>query len=228
MSIRFKINPFTQSLDRVDDSSLDIDGNAIIDAAESLDDGQGNTATAANVKDAVTKKHTQNSDTKLAEGTANEVTAANAKDAIDKKHTQNTDNKLDNGGVNEISASIMKKANIEFIIDGGGSAITTGIKGDIVIPYNCTITSVTLLADLSGNIVIDIWKDTYTNFAPTVADTITASAKPTLSVGIKYQDSTLTGWTKSLTEGDILRINVDSCATMTRCALILAVTKSAS
>ena len=253
---KFKINPFTQSLDRVDDSTLDEDGNAIIDKAESLDDGAGNTATAANVKDAVTKKHTQGTDQGLDTGGANAVTATQAKagythstvshapsdavalatvkadsdvaDAISKKHSQNTDTKLDNGGANEVSASIIKKANIEFIIDGGGSAIATGIKGDIVIPYNCTITGVTLLADLSGNIVIDIWKDVYAQFAPTVADTITASAKPTLSGAIKYQDATLTGWTKSLSEGDILRINVDSCATITRCVLVLSVTKSAS
>ena len=32
----------------------------------------------------------------------------------------------------------------------------------------------------SGSIVIDVWKDTYANFPPIVADTITASAKPTL------------------------------------------------
>ena len=114
---------------------------------------------------------------------------------------------------------------LTFVIDGGGSAITTGIKGDIEVPFACTINQVTLLADQSGSIVIDIWKDTYANYPPTVADTITASAKPTISAATKSQDSTLTGWTTSITAGDILRFNVDSAATITRVTVSLRVTK---
>lgn len=115
---------------------------------------------------------------------------------------------------------------LEFIIDGGGSAITTGIKGDLEIPFNCTIERVTLLADQSGSIVIDIWKDTYANFPPTVADTITAAAKPTISTATKAQDSTLTDWTTTIAEGNILRFNVDSITTITRVTLSLKVRKT--
>jgi len=115
---------------------------------------------------------------------------------------------------------------IPLIIDGSGSVITTGIKGDLEIPFDCTINRVTLLADQSGSIVIDIWKDTYANYPPTVADTITASAKPTLSTADKSQDSTLTGWTTTITAGDTLRFNVDSIATITRVLLSLKVTKT--
>lgn len=117
-------------------------------------------------------------------------------------------------------------AAITLIIDGGGLAITTGIKGDLMIPFNCTINSVTLLADQSGSIVVDIWKDTYANYPPTGADSITASAKPTISSTTKSQDTTLTGWTTGITAGDTLRFNVDSITTLTRVALILKVTKT--
>ena len=119
-----------------------------------------------------------------------------------------------------------KIADLCFVIDGGGSAIATGVKGDLEIPFACTINRATLLADQSGSIVIDIWKDGYANYPPTVADTITASAKPTLSGAAKSQDSTLTGWTTSISAGDILRFNVDSAATLTRVTLSLKVTKS--
>ncbi|CAB4172862.1 hypothetical protein UFOVP1476_35 [uncultured Caudovirales phage] len=115
---------------------------------------------------------------------------------------------------------------INVIIDGGGAAITTGVKADLLIPYACTITAARLLADQSGSIVVDIWKDTYANFPPTVADTVTASAKPTLSSAQKYQDTTLTGWTTSLAAGDYLRINVDSVTTVTRVTLALTITAS--
>lgn len=115
---------------------------------------------------------------------------------------------------------------VAFVIDGGGSAITTGIKGDLRIPYGCTINSATLLADQSGSIVIDIWKDTLANYPPTVADTITASAKPTLSTATNVTDTTLTGWTTAVTAGDTLRFNVDSITTCTRVFVGLKVTKT--
>ena len=117
------------------------------------------------------------------------------------------------------------EAAIIYVIDGGGSAITTGVKGDLYIPFICNITEVTLLADQSGSIVIDIWKDTYGNFAPTVADTIVASAKPTIAVGIKSQDNTLTGWNKTIEAGDSLRFNVDSITSVTRLTICLKVTR---
>ena len=107
----------------------------------------------------------------------------------------------------------------------GGSAITTGVKADLEIPWNATITSSTLVCDQSGSIVLDLWRDTYANYPATVADTITASAKPTLSAATKAQNTTLTGWTTALTAGDILRVNVDSAATVTRCTLSLQVAK---
>lgn len=117
-------------------------------------------------------------------------------------------------------------ADITFIIDGGGSAITTGEKGHLEIPFACTIQQVTTLADQSGSIVVDIWKDTYANFPPTDADSITASAPPTLSTAQKAQDSTLTGWTTSIAAGDILAFNVDSAATITRVTISLKVAKA--
>lgn len=115
---------------------------------------------------------------------------------------------------------------ITYVIDGGGSAITTGIKGDFSVPAGCTITSVTALADQTGSIVIDIWKDTYANFPPTDADSITSAAPVTISSATKATDSTLTGWTTSISAGDILRFNVDSASTVTRVTLEIRVTKS--
>lgn len=115
---------------------------------------------------------------------------------------------------------------LSIVIDGGGSAITTGIKGDILVPFACDIMEWTLLADQSGSIVIDIWKDTYANFPPTNADTITASAKPTLSSAAKAQNATMTGWTKSIGAGQTLRFNVDSASTVTRVTLALKLKKT--
>lgn len=116
---------------------------------------------------------------------------------------------------------------IIWTIDGGGSAITTGQKGYIEIPFACTITAARLFADQSGSIVVDVKKDTYANFPPSGSgDSICASAKPTVSATTKSQDTTLTGWTTSIAAGDILGFDVDSVSTITRCTIILTVTKT--
>jgi hypothetical protein len=81
-----------------------------------------------------------------------------------------------------------------------------------------------MLADQSGSAVVNVWKDTYANYPPTVADKITSSAPPTLSSATTSDDTTLTGWTTSITAGDTLRFNLDSITTITRVVLILTVT----
>lgn len=116
-------------------------------------------------------------------------------------------------------------SSIEFIIDGGGSAITTGIKGDIEIPFNCTIIRATMLADQSGSAVVQVWSDTYAAFPPTVADAIYASAPPTITTATKSQDATLTGWTTTIPSGNILRFNVSSVTTITRLTLSLKIVR---
>ncbi len=129
------------------------------------------------------------------------------------------------GGVVSSIPANQKELSITFIIDGGGGVITTGEKGHLEIPFACTIDRVTTLADQSGSIVVDIWKDTYANFPPANGDSITASAPPTLSTAQKSQDSTLTGWTKAINAGDILAYNVDSITTCTRVIISLKVTR---
>jgi len=111
-------------------------------------------------------------------------------------------------------------------VDGGGSVIPTGLRGFVVIPYSGTITEWTIIADQSGSSVVDIWKSTYAGAPPTIANTITGSALPTLTTSQKAQSSTLTGWTTSVTTGDVIGFNVNSASTITRLNLSIKITKS--
>lgn len=113
---------------------------------------------------------------------------------------------------------------VGFTIDGGGSAITTGIKGFVQCPYSGLITRWTLVADQVGSLVVDVWKDTYANAPPTVADTITGSEKPTLSSAQKNEDTALSTWITAVTAGDVFGFKVDSASTVTRATLVLWVT----
>ena len=118
------------------------------------------------------------------------------------------------------------EAGINFIIDGGGSAITAGEKGHVEVPFACTIRAVRLLADQTGSIKVDIWKDTYANFPPTDVDSITGANEPEIVSGVKDEDTTLTGWTTSIAKGDILAFNVDTVATVQRVTVSLSVKKT--
>jgi hypothetical protein len=82
------------------------------------------------------------------------------------------------------------------------------------------------MADQSGNIVIDLWKDTWANYPPTVADTITAAAKPTLAAATHSEDTALVGWTTSVSAGEVIRVNVDSVATVEQVVLELRFTRT--
>lgn len=112
---------------------------------------------------------------------------------------------------------------IVFEKDAGGEVLPTGVLGDCQVPFACTITGVTLLADQTGSCVVDIWKDTFANYPPTNADTITAAAKPTISASNKYTDAVLSGWNTAIVALDTLRFNLDSNSSITRLAIILRV-----
>lgn len=124
------------------------------------------------------------------------------------------------------SLTTQQKTRAITVVFGTGSAvITAGLKTYVSCPYTGTITAARLLAVdasvTSGSIVIDVWKDTYAAFPPTVGDTITASAKPTLSSATRSDDTTLTGWVTTVTAGDVFGFVVDSASTVTQVALQL-------
>ena len=113
----------------------------------------------------------------------------------------------------DVDYRINPRPAIEFIIDGGGAVIEGGIKGDLEIPNNFEVEEVTMLADQSGSITVDIWMEQLSLFPPTDADSITASAVPTITTDDNSQDTSLTGWTTSLVGRETLRYNVDGTPT---------------
>jgi ssDNA-binding replication factor A large subunit len=78
-----------------------------------------------------------------------------------------------------------------------------------------------LFADQTGSIKVDVWKDTYANYPPTDADTITAGNEPQFTSAQKYEDKLLTGWTRRFFRGDVIGFNVDSASSVTWCLVCL-------
>lgn len=114
---------------------------------------------------------------------------------------------------------------INYIIDGGGLVITTGVKGFVEIPYAMTITGWQVFADQSGSVVVDVWKSTYANFPPVVGGSIAGSEKPTLSSAQNNQNLSLSTWTTGLVAGDVLAFNVSSVSTVQRITVSIIGTK---
>ena len=124
--------------------------------------------------------------------------------------------------VNPDGSSLWSGANSFWItLDWQWGVISTWIKGDWVAPCACTLTGWTILWDVSGSITIDTRKDTYANFPPTVADTMRGT-KPNITTATK---NTATGLSIAITAWDIIRFNVDSCTSITRCNLTFNITK---
>lgn len=115
------------------------------------------------------------------------------------------------------------KREITFSLDGQGSAIAAnGTWYLSAVPYAGTITSWNMVADVSGSIVIDVWK--LNAAVPTVTNTITASALPTLSSAQSAFAGAITAWTTAVAAGDVFAFHVNSAATVTKVSLTIMVT----
>lgn len=116
---------------------------------------------------------------------------------------------------------------MEIVFDGGGSEIADATYVDVYMPFSGTITRWTALADQSGIIEVEPWRDSYANFPPTVADTIIgAGTNILISAATKNDNATMTGWTKTFSAGDIFRFYVNNCTTITQCTVAISFTKN--
>lgn len=89
---------------------------------------------------------------------------------------------------------------IIFAFDGGGAVLSGGMTRCRTVMYAGTINGVYLISDVSGSITVDIKTVAHTSYTgPASTSSITAAAIPALSSAVKYSDTTLTGWTTSVT-----------------------------
>jgi hypothetical protein len=97
---------------------------------------------------------------------------------------------------------------ITFVV-GGTTTVTTGTKNNtrVISPYTGTITGWKLITDASSTVTLDIWKSTG---IPTNTNSITGTAKPSLTTAQFATSSILTGWTTAVSENDIFIMEVES------------------
>jgi hypothetical protein len=122
-----------------------------------------------------------------------------------------------------VSAEIPRRV-IGMTIDGGGTAITTGTKGYITVPYKAKIVEWSLLANTAGSAVVDVWKTTYPNI-PVSGNSITGTDKPTLSSAQLNRNLQITNWSDvTINQDDVLGFSLDSVdGVLTSLTLLLQV-----
>ncbi len=113
---------------------------------------------------------------------------------------------------------------IQVVIGDGATAMATGSKGYVEVPFTCLLIANRLAADVSGSVVVDIKKATYSGLFTTTS--ICSATKPTLSSARKSEDTSLTSWTTTISAGDWLEFNVDSVTTIKRVTLSLTVQRA--
>jgi hypothetical protein len=111
--------------------------------------------------------------------------------------------------------------------EGGGSAITAG--GIVYLPvpkFKCIITGWTMIGDnAGGSTVVDIWKTAYPT-VPTIANSITAAAKPTLAAQQVNRATDVPTWTdETIEEDDILAFYIVSNSLNTRVTLSVSIAR---
>lgn len=99
---------------------------------------------------------------------------------------------------------------LNYVIDGGGSAITTGIKGVIILDAAYTLTAWTVYGDSTGAINVDVGRAAAPTYPRTSAATFSTIVSPNLGAG-EVADRT-TGLSISISSGDTLQFNVTSNA----------------
>ena len=102
------------------------------------------------------------------------------------------------------------RSTLNFSLSTGGYNMDTGIKGYKKVPYDATISNVTLLADVPGSVTVDIWKSTFGGHPAGPGQSITGGNPATLATQVKSSNSTLTGWNTSIAAGDILTFYVSA------------------
>jgi len=125
-------------------------------------------------------------------------------------------------GVSPPSVSVGSTGLLNIIIDGGGEAISAGIKGDLSLPFNFYIDSWKVYAKETGSILLGVWKSSYSDFPPTSSNAMHSGATgPNIVAGIKGT-ATTSGWgAPTGSAQDVLRINVDSASSVQLVSLML-------
>jgi len=128
----------------------------------------------------------------------------------------------DNLGNTTISSSSGVAKALFYVIDGGGSVISVGSKGQLSLPTGCTVTGWVITADQPGSAVVDVLRSSFADFPAVVS--IAGTDKPTLVTSQSNENLAVTVWNTALNANDQVQFYVDSASVVTRLNVTINVT----
>ena len=95
---------------------------------------------------------------------------------------------------------------VNYVIGSGSLPMQVGDKGKLTIDVTGVIENIRVLADQTGDIVLDIGKASFADYPN--FNSITAAQRVQLSNSNKYFDDVLNNWTTTITAGDLSLIHI--------------------
>lgn len=105
---------------------------------------------------------------------------------------------------------------ITAVFDGGGSALTGPQTSCSHVNYAGTINQIVMVADVSGTATVQVETVSYASYTGPSSASDISSGGETMTSAVKKKDSTLTGWTTSLSADTVVCVVLTSPATLTK------------
>lgn len=113
----------------------------------------------------------------------------------------------------KIGNANLKNTGVTFVVDGGASVPSTGVKLYTVVPYGVKFTNWYITANASGSLNVTIAKTSYSSFPSSFTDQLN------MVLSSQQKNSGTTTFTAAA--GDVLRINLNSISTIKRFEITL-------
>ncbi len=118
---------------------------------------------------------------------------------------------------------------VTFTVDGAGTALTTGVKMPVKIPYGGTLTGYTMTCSPSGSITFNLFRAADGAGLPTASIINSAGGGggsgtlPAIATGVEGKSTTFTSWgSTTLTAFDNLALNLTTVdGVVTKCTFVL-------
>lgn len=124
------------------------------------------------------------------------------------------------------AAGVGRPLGAYFLGTASGVAVALPVNAvENLVPSACTIQEVIVLTKGgTGSCTIKVWKANISaHYPPVVTDDITGGANVVISSGTTHQDSTLSGWSKTLAQDDVILFTLSATSTFTSILIAIRV-----
>lgn len=111
---------------------------------------------------------------------------------------------------------------VTLVVDGAGTALTTGTKNPIKVPFGGTLQGWTMMCKPSGSVTADVFRAANGAGLPLTSIVGGSGVKPAVASGVENSSTSFSNWTSTtITAKDNLAISLSGITAATYCELTL-------